>query len=291
MPKLLPDVSFPIFRGGATAALTDRLRLRLLSLSGTTIDDGWSCLDFTAPYWRIYLNLDEGVETTCRGRVNILRAGHLYVIPAWLCWSGRCRGRVRHLNASVDLMNFPRDRVSVVASEVYHLGGPGQPLSDAWMRLGRELSLTTVPGAAQVARGYALAYEAISDALSQVRDANTLISVPDEALLADVIAIIERDLSRPLPVTALARIAGCSSAELARRFRTVLGTSPARWVRQRRIAVAADLLRCTTDRIEAIALRCGFSDRSRFSKTFRSSLGCGPATWRRRSRGEWGSQR
>lgn len=284
MASLLPDVSFPLFRGGSTAAVTDRLRLRLLSLSGTTIDEGWSSADFTAPHWRIYLDLDDGVEATVRGRTVALRAGHLYVIPAWLRWSGRCRGRVRHLNASLDLPNLPQAQVMAHFDQVLHLGGPAAELSAAWLRLGAELARATSPGAAQVARGYALAYGAIAAALAQAPGADGVISAPGGQRLAEVVARIEHDLGRPLPLAELARIAGCSRPELVRRFRSALGTSPARWVRQRRVVVAADLLRCTDEGIDAIARRCGFSDRSRFSKTFRASLGCGPAAWRRQAR-------
>lgn len=285
MAAICPDVSFPLYKGGSTAAVTDRLRLRLLSLSGTVIDDGWGRSDFAAPHWRIYLNLDDGVDVTCRGQATALRAGHLYVIPAWLSWCGRCRGRVRHLNASIELPNLPRERVTERLGRVLHLGGPDAALPAAWLRLGAELAVAVRPGAAQVARGYALAYDAIAAAFAQLPDADSLISAPGEALLSDVIAHIEHYLGQPLPVAALARAGACSPAELVRRFRSAYGTSPARWVRQRRVTVAADLLRCTDDPIEDIAERCGFSDRSRFSKAFSALVGCAPATWRRRERG------
>jgi AraC-like DNA-binding protein len=286
MAILQPDVSFPL-RGGSTAAVTDRLRLRLLHLGGTTIDARWGHADFTAPYWRIYLNFDDGVEVRVpRGTFQPLKAGHLYLLPAWLAWSGRCQGAVRHLNASLELPNLPRERVAAVCTQVLHLANASSPLAAAWLRLGAELTQTTHPSALQVARGYALAYDALAAGLAQLGPAaDGLVAAPGEALLADVVAWIERNLATPLPVAAVSRAAGCSRAELVRRFQAAYGTSPARWVRQRRVTVAADLLRCTNDPIEAIAAQVGFTDRSRFSKAFTALIGLAPARWRRRERG------
>ncbi len=290
MAALHLDVSFPLFHGGSTAAVTDRLRLRLLHLGGTLVDEGWGSADFAAPYWRAYLNLDDGIEVRARGGPAIqLRAGHLYIIPAWLSWAGRCRGRVRHLNASIELPNLPRDRVTARCNRVLHLGGPGAALPDDWLRLGIELAGADQPGAARIARGYALAYEAIAAAFVQLgKDGDAMLAAPGEALLADTVAWIERNLSDHLAADRLAKVAGCSRAELVRRFRSAYGTSPARWIRQRRIAVAADALRCTDDGIDEIARRCGFSDRSRFSKVFASMFGRGPAAWRKQERARYG---
>ncbi len=287
MAALRPDLSFPLFGGGSTAAVTDRLRLRLLHLGGTLIDDAWSNSDYTAPYWRAYLNLDDGVEVRCRnGSPLNLRAGHLYVLPAWLAWTGRCRGRVRHLNASFILPNLTRERVVERCTRVLHLGGPGAALPDAWLELGAALTSVDQPSTLHVARGYALVYEALAAAFVQLGTAaDHLLTAPGEALLADVISMIERNLADHLPVARLATVAGCSQAELVRRFHAAYGTSPARWVRQRRVTVAADLLRCTADDVETIARQCGFTDRSVFSKAFSALLGCSPATWRRRERG------
>jgi AraC-like DNA-binding protein len=285
MATPIPDVPFPLM-GGSTAAVTDRLRMRLLSWSGTLITEKWGSRDFTAPYWRMYLNLDDGAVARVGAVTTALRAGHLYVIPAWLAWAGSCRGRVRHLNASIDLPSLPRERVAAQCTRVFHLGGPDTALAGDWLRLGSELAAATRPDPAQVARAYALSYQGLAAVFAQIGPAaDGLLAAPGEALLADVIAAIEHHLGSPLPVAARARPAGCSPPELVRRFRAVYGTSPARWVRQRRVMVAADQLRCTDDAIDVIAERCGFTDRSRFSKCFSALIGCGPATWRRRERG------
>jgi len=279
----LGDVAFPLYGGGSTAAVTDQLRLRLLHFGGTTIDERWGGHDFTAPHWRVYLNLDAGAAGCCAAGDALFLAGHLYVIPAWLPWSGRCRGRVRHINGLLDLPSLPRDRVARACTRILRLAGPGQPLAEGWLALGVALMAADGPSAIQTARGYALAYEAVAAAFVQLgRAADALLAPPGDQRLADVLAWTERHLAQPLSVASLAHTAGCSQAELARRFQAGLGTAPGRWLRERRLAKAADLLRSTTRDLEDIACACGYRERSRFSKAFAALMGCGPATWRRR---------
>lgn len=286
MAELHPDVSFPLFGGGSTVAVTDYLRLRLLHIGGTTVDKDWDRIDNQVPYWRIYLNFDDGITTHLPNQRELpLRAGHLYVIPAWLPWGGRCRGRVRHLNASLELPSLPREQVVQHCTRIFHLGGPGISQVDAWLRLGCELAKAERVSALHTAHGYALAYEAIASVFTQIGPvADGMFVAPGETRLEEVMTWIERNLSGTIQVSDLAAVAGCSRAELVRRFHSLYGTSPARWVRQRRIAVAADMLRCTDGPIELIAERCGFNDRSRFTKAFTAVMACGPGAWRRAER-------
>jgi len=277
------DMSFPPF-GGSTTALTDRLRLRLLHLGGTSIDQRWGGHDYTSPHWRIYLNLDDGALGRCGPRETAFQRGHLYVVPAWLPWTGRCRGTVRHLNALLDLPNLPRERVARCCTRILHVGAPGQALADDWLALGLALAGGQT-GTAQSARGYALCYAALTQAFVQLgAEADALPAAPSDQRLSEVLGWAERNLDQALSLAGIAAQARCSQAELSRRFHAALGTSPGRWLRERRLATAADLLRSTAENLGTIAQRCGYRDRSRFSKAFAAVMGCGPATWRRRQR-------
>lgn len=287
MPSMHPDVSFPL-SGSSTAAVGDCLRLRLLHLGGTLIESRWGGHDYIAPLWRVYLNLDDGAWAEVRGAKIPLRAGRLYVIPAWLHWIGGCRGRVRHLNALFDLPTAGRDIVSATATGIFDLGGPSQPLAVRWMDLGVALAQTSAATAAQVAQGYELVYAAVAAVCAQLGPAGERLLAPrGRAGLYPVLAVIEQHLGEPQTVTSLARLASCSPAELHRQFLIGVGVSPVRWVRSRRVALAADLLRTTDLSIEVIAKRTGFADRVRFSKVFHQHMGSGPAAWRKRERGQF----
>ena len=288
MPSLHPDVSFPLI-GSSTAAVGDCLRLRLLHLGGTLIESRWGGHDYIGPLWRVYLNLDDGAWAEVRGVKIPLRAGRLYVIPAWLHWIGGCRGRVRHLNALFDLPTVSSDTVSTTATNIFDVGGPTSLLAQRWLELGLALAhspVTQVAQATQVAHGYELTYAALAAVCAQLGSAGERLLAPmGRSGLYPVLAVIEQHLAEPQTVTSLARLTGCSPAELHRQFIAGVGVSPVRWVRTRRVTLAADLLRATDLSISDIAQRTGFADRVRFSKVFAQHMGLGPAAWRKRELG------
>lgn len=284
MPVPIPDVTFPLFGSGETALVRDRLPLRLLSLSGTTIDARWRSEHVSAPHWRFYLDLDDGAEVWIGARRTPLRAGALYAVPAWLRWTARCTGTVRHFNALVDLPTLPRERVAAACPDVLLLAGPQDVLAREWLRLAADLAALDLAGPVETARGHALVYAAVAEVLARP-GMSDLARPGDDAWLAPTQDWAERRLHEPIGRAALARAAGCSEAELARRFHDAVGTTPGRWLRERRVAVAAELLRTTDLTVDAIAGRCGLGERSHFSRVFARLCGCGPAAYRRRARG------
>lgn len=283
MASRLADVTFPLFGSGSTPTVTDSLPLRLVSLSGTTLDARWCGDDWSSPEWRFYFNLDDGAEAVVGRRVTALRAGELYAIPAWLRWSARCHGLVRHGNALVDLPSLPRDRVIATCTGVLHLAAADQPLALAWQEVVSALARTSQIDPVMVAQAHAAVWSAVAAVFQRLGPATQrLLPIAPPTPLAELIAWVERHLDRPLTLAVLAHQAGCSPAELVRRFRRTLGTAPARWLRERRVAVAAGLLRDTDLAIDAIAVRCGLGERSHFSRVFARLCGCGPAAFRQR---------
>jgi len=283
MAGMIPDVTFPLFRRGESAVVRDLLPMRLLSLSGTTIDGRWHGDGWSSPEWRFYLNLDAGAEVIVNRRRIPLRPGELYAIPAWLRWSARCQGQVRHFNALVELPTLPRERVLATCTGVLHLAGATEPLARDWLELAARLASVKHAGPMDVAHGHAVIYAALARVFDRLgANAAGLLPTSGATGLEPILTWVDRYLHQPVSRAALARVAGCSEAELARRFQRHLGTSPARWVRQRRVTTAAELLRVTDEPIEAIAVRCGLGERSHFSRTFAQLCGCGPAAYRRR---------
>jgi AraC family transcriptional regulator len=82
----------------------------------------------------------------------------------------------------------------------------------------------------------------------------------------------------------LARVCGLSVAHFTRAFRQTTGTSPHRWLRERRLEQAMILLARTDEALAAIAAACGFVDQSHFTRAFTRRLGVSPGQWRRQQR-------
>ena len=65
-------------------------------------------------------------------------------------------------------------------------------------------------------------------------------------------------------------------------FQEKYGTSAKRWLMERRLAHACELLRTTPSRVLDIAFECGFSNHAHFTDTFRKRFLCNPTQYRLR---------
>ncbi len=99
--------------------------------------------------------------------------------------------------------------------------------------------------------------------------------------LAPLLAWAERHLAEPLTVEGLAAQACTSVRTLARRFELQLGTSPLRWLIQRRVQAAREQLEGTDAPLERIAEQCGFGSAHNLRLHFSRITGVSPAAYRR----------
>ena len=79
----------------------------------------------------------------------------------------------------------------------------------------------------------------------------------------------------------LARECGVSVSHFARSFKMSFGVTCHRWLTERRIERAKELLGSSSVSLEEIANRSGFSDQAAFTRTFHRVVGVTPGRWRR----------
>jgi AraC family transcriptional regulator len=72
-----------------------------------------------------------------------------------------------------------------------------------------------------------------------------------------------------------------SVSHFSRAFRQSIGVAPHRWLINRRVDLAKDLLRDRNAPLSEVALRCGFADQSHFTRVFTRRAGVSPGAWRR----------
>lgn len=87
-------------------------------------------------------------------------------------------------------------------------------------------------------------------------------------------------LDQPITVQDLAREAGLSTRQLARRMGAEVGLTPLDWLHQQRITRAQELLERTDASIEQIADRCGIGTATTLRRHFHRSLGVSPTVYR-----------
>ena len=103
----------------------------------------------------------------------------------------------------------------------------------------------------------------------------------DGESLADVLAWALERLHEDMTVEALARRANMSARTFARRFASVTGTTPHRWLCRQRVLLAQRLLETTDMTVDVIATRCGLGSATNLRLHFRAEIGVSPATYRR----------
>ncbi len=91
---------------------------------------------------------------------------------------------------------------------------------------------------------------------------------------------IEQHLDQPLCLGELAQLAALSEYHFVRMFRTSFGLPPHRYVLQRRLLRARQLLQHSRLPLGEIALACGFASASHFSNRFRAAFGAAPGLLR-----------
>ena len=75
---------------------------------------------------------------------------------------------------------------------------------------------------------------------------------------------------------------GISHAHLLRLFKEAYGVTLIKYVTQKRIELACELLRTTNLSVSSVAYSCGFSDEIHFMKTFKKAIGLSALQYRRK---------
>lgn len=130
--------------------------------------------------------------------------------------------------------------------------------------------------------------DSVSDlmALHLLRDNSASIVLPARRgalparALQRVMERIEASIEHGISLQALADEAALSRSYFSSAFREATGVTPHRYLTQRRLARARDLLRTTAISLADVALRCGFSSQAHFTQYFHRESGVTPSQYR-----------
>ncbi len=103
----------------------------------------------------------------------------------------------------------------------------------------------------------------------------------DDRRLGRVLEHIATHLNEDISLADLAEVACLSLHHFARAFRAATGTPPHRYISERRLDHARDMLTGTDLRLAEIALACRFSSQASFTRAFQRQVGRTPGDYRR----------
>lgn len=122
------------------------------------------------------------------------------------------------------------------------------------------------------------------EALEWMADANPAVSqwlfAAIHSETANLQWVMENHFNSGLNVEDFALLSGRSLSSFQRDFKRTFGTSPARWIRERKLQRAAELLEGNQD-VTTVALEIGFENISHFIRLFKQEFGASPAEYRR----------
>lgn len=104
----------------------------------------------------------------------------------------------------------------------------------------------------------------------------------DYAALSAAVEHIHRHYDEPLRLPALAEMAGLSVYQFDQRIRGLFHVTAGQYLVKVRIDAACQRLTGSREAIAQIALACGYSDQSAFSRQFKQAVGISPLAYRKK---------
>jgi AraC-like DNA-binding protein len=267
----------------AHAVLADAnvLPIRVLRCARAQLWPWWHLRNCRPLGWLLYANDNDGACIIRRGRRIALPKDHTVVIPPGCVYDTAPGPDTHQLYCEFDVPGLPTG----MPTEPCDLGA--DPLLAA---LSRSLHASLVlgqdlrdPAAIHLAHAWIrLSFSRLFNQIPvAVRDAWLQ---RDRDPLEGAVETIERNLDQPLYVSVLAERCGMGQQWFTKRFRARFGKSPAQYLVDRRVAVAAQRLVHDQASVDEVADSCGFTDRAHFTKAFTKRLGMPPGRYREAER-------
>ncbi|WP_020657644.1 GlxA family transcriptional regulator [Amycolatopsis benzoatilytica] len=105
-------------------------------------------------------------------------------------------------------------------------------------------------------------------------------AAPSDAVVAEALEWVERRLDQPFTVAELARRSGLGERTFLRRFSAATGTTPHRWLTERRLDRAQALLEEGKLSVEDIAVACGYASAAALRHQFARLRSTTPSAYR-----------
>lgn len=102
----------------------------------------------------------------------------------------------------------------------------------------------------------------------------------DYSAIADTVRFIQENYGEPIRVSDLAARAGLSGYQLEQRIKKLFQLTAGQLIQKTRMEAAVRRLRETDEPVGRVALDCGYSDQSAFTRQFRQTIGVSPSVYR-----------
>ena len=94
----------------------------------------------------------------------------------------------------------------------------------------------------------------------------------------DIHRVVEENYTSPISLEELAYLSGRSLSSFKRDFQSIYGETPAKWIREKRLSKAHQILQASQMSVADVAYSLGFENPTHFSRIFKQQYGISPST-------------
>ena len=99
----------------------------------------------------------------------------------------------------------------------------------------------------------------------------------------DIHRVVEENYTAPISLEEMAYLSGRSLSSFKRDFQSIYNTTPAKWIREKRLSKARQMLQGSQMSVADVAYSLGFENPTHFSRIFKQQYGASPSTLGNRS--------
>lgn len=277
----------------------DQMHFLVLHIGKACCRANWNYKDIRSPFTRIYYVTRGHAQLALPGRVQDLRPGCLYIVPAFTLHSCICREVFCHYYIHIynesdhDILEdweLPAEirAQGAVLSRIRRLCAlcPGMELTqtdplyyDNRPSLNRHILMNKQRQLSARVESRGLIYLLLADFLREARPKQY---VADERITR-VLAYIRAHLSAKPDLAALAAVSCLSKDHLIRLFKREMNATPLSYINQKRVERAQLRLLTESTPVKEIAYQLGFEDQTYFNRLFKKITGLTPMSYRKSS--------
>ena len=105
-----------------------------------------------------------------------------------------------------------------------------------------------------------------------------------QPMKADIHRVVEENYTSPISLDELAYLSGRSLSSFKREFQDIYGKPPARWIREKRLSKARQMLQSSSLSVADVAYSLGFENPTHFSRIFKEQYGASPISFAEKRR-------
>lgn len=97
---------------------------------------------------------------------------------------------------------------------------------------------------------------------------------------SDITKVVEENVMNPVSINDLAYLSGRSLSSFKRDFQAIYNIPPSKWIKERRLQKAKELLTNTSMSVTDICFTIGFENTTHFSRIFKENFGYSPSSYK-----------